>query len=207
MRQPARTAVAVAIATLALAHGVAAQSSVRHPSSAGRTHAIAGGDVVPSHVGWDDGSVLAHLITGDSLEVALGELALQRSRNERIRRLARTVVREHGARLRAEREMAGTDGITPRLHRSDRSMDHLVMAFKELHPLSGADFDRAWLRHQITFHADHLAALASLKTTARDDELEDWVDASYAPARRHLERLNDVARTMGVEPGVVPRRQ
>lgn len=206
MRELARTAVVVTAAFLALADGVAAQSSGGRPSSARRTHVIAGGDVVPTHAGWDDGNVLAHLIKGDSLAVALGELALERSTNERIRRLARTLVREHGARLHAEREIADGDKLAPRLHRNDRSMDHLVMAFKELHPLSGAEFDRAWLRHQITYHADHLAALASLKSTARDGELEDWVALSYSPVRRHLERLNAVAQTMGVEPGVVTRR-
>ena len=171
------------------------------------TYTTTSGDVTMDFTGWTDGNVLAHMIAGDSLEVELANLALARSTNTAVQDIARQLVQDHSASLSKEREMATSENIPPVPHPSDRSDDHLIMAYEELRNLSGADFDRAWVRHQIMHHANHLKMVDALEEVAKDNDLEDWVEESYTPVRSHLERLNSIATTLGVQPGVITPKQ
>jgi len=223
-----KTARSIALATVALAvagSAALAQSDQRIPVRKGelppasstmsqqpmdsitRTYTTSGGDVIMDFTGWTDGNVLAHMIAGDSLEVELANLALARSSNTQIQDIARQLVQDHSASLAKEREMVTSENIPPVAHPADRSDDHLVMAYNELRNLTGAEFDRAWLRHQIMHHSNHLKMVDALEEVSRDDDLEDWVEESYTPVRNHLERLNGIATTLGVQPGVITPKQ
>ena len=171
------------------------------------TYTTSSGDVTMDFTGWTDGNVLAHMIAGDSLEIELANLALARSTNVQVQDIARQLVQDHSASLSKEREMATSENIPPVPHPGDRSDDHLIMAYNELRNLSGVDFDRAWVRHQIMHHSNHLKMVDALEEVSKDDDLEDWVEESYTPVRGHLERLNTVATTLGVQPGVITPKQ
>lgn len=166
------------------------------------TYTHSGGDVT-NLAGWTDGNVLAHLIAGDSLEVELANLAIAKSQNAQIVETARQLLSDHGASLAKEREMATSENIAPMAHPNDHGDDHLMAAITELQNLSGADFDKAWLRHQIMHHEMHLKMVEGLEDVSKDDDLEDWVEESYTPVKTHLERLNAIAPTLGVTAGVI----
>lgn len=170
------------------------------------TYTYSGGDVT-NLAGWNDSNVMAHLIAGDSLEVELANLAIARSTNPQIVDAARQLLADHTASLNKEREMVVSEKIPPVHHPNDHGDDHLIRAVSELRNLSGADFDRAWLRHQIMHHEIHLKMVEGLEDVSKDDDLEDWVEESYTPLRSHLERLNGIAGTLGVTPGVITPKQ
>jgi predicted outer membrane protein len=230
MKRVARTLAAVAGALAVAASAAMAQSSDQRiplrkgelppPSSTTSTTTTttmdtinrpttytSGGDVMTDFTGWTDGNVLAHMIAGDSLEIELANLALARSTNTQVQDIARQLLQDHTASLTKEREMATSENIPPVAHPGDRSDDHLIMAYNELRNLSGVDFDRAWVRHQIMHHANHLKMVDALEEVAKDNDLEDWVEESYTPVRGHLERLNAVAPSLGVTPGVITPKQ
>ena len=103
--------------------------------------------------------------------------------------------------------MTTSENIPPVPHPNDRGDDHLIMAYNELRNLSGAAFDAAWVRHQIMHHSNHLKMVDALEEVSKDDDLEDFVEESYTPVRAHLERLNAVAPSLSVTPGVITPKQ
>ena len=170
------------------------------------TYTYSGGDVT-NLAGWNDSNVIAHMIAGDSLEVELANLAIARSTNPQIVEAARQLLADHTASLNKEREMVVSEKIPPVPHPNDHGDDHLISALNELRNLSGADFDRAWLRHQIMHHEMHLKMVEGLEDVSKDNDLEDWVEESYTPVRSHLERLNGIAGSLGVTQGVITPKQ
>jgi putative membrane protein len=172
-------------------------------SLAARTN-VSTGDVVIAPMapmtldGWDDRHLAAHLITGDSLEVAISNLALERSQNAQVRDVAQFLVSEHTASMNAQKAMAQKEGYGVETPPSDPSATHLMQVLAKLQTLTGAEFDKVWLEQQLMHHQHELSMNAQLEDKARDNDLEDYIQSLKKPLQTHVDRLTTVATALGV---------
>jgi putative membrane protein len=109
-----------------------------------------------------DREFLAAAPAANQFEVTTGALARQKGRSAHVRRLGRTLVRDHGDQLTKLRTLAERLGVgistgpTPRQAR----------IIQRLQRLSGRSFDRAFLRAQASAHREAIALYLSEATSA-----------------------------------------
>ena len=173
-------------------------------SLAARTNVTATGDVVIAPMapmtldGWDDKHLAAHLITGDSLEILISNLAIERSQSAQVREVAQFLVSEHTASMNAQKAMAIHEKYGIEAPPSDPSATHLMQVLAKLQTLTGADFDKVWLEQQLMHHQHELSMNAQLEEKARDNDLEAYIKALKQPLQTHVDRLTSVATALGV---------
>jgi putative membrane protein len=175
-----------------------AMSGVTTPSPT-RVVEVSTGDL-ELYRGATDANVVAHILTGDSLEIAMSRLALARSSNATVREFAQMMV-EHHSRNEAEFRAMQADediGIMPMANDPIAAQGRNALA--NLENLTGAAFDRAYLRAQVMHHDADAAALAQMADMARDDDLEQDIEEKLLPVvRQHLARARDIAGQLGVD--------
>jgi predicted outer membrane protein len=162
-----------------------------------RTPSYAGGDV-DIYAGWTDGNIIHYLIVGDSMEVEIARLAETRSGSAAVRDLARMLASDHTAYLAEDLEMNRDEDLGRVPSPNDMTLSRLTNAWNELRGLSGAAFDRAFLRQIAAKHQSSIAAYRALEPNARDDDLEKLLEDRIPLLERHLNRTRDVAATLGV---------
>lgn len=102
-----------------------------------------------------DGKLIGDVITGDLLEVRLGQIAEQRSVNPSVRQFAQRMVSDH-SRLQSEwTSMASSNGmsVNPQLDNLDQAK------LAQLSRLAGPEFDRTYMNMIIQGHQDAVSRL------------------------------------------------
>jgi putative membrane protein len=167
-RHPARRS-AIAIIALLIAAAVVALLATRAEAATARA-------------ALDDAAIVAIFDLANTADIETGKLGAERASNKEVRDYGTMLSSVHTEVRQKGRDLAKKLGVTPVLP-SDNSMarDHAA-AMKKLRALHGAEFDRAFLQHEESFHA---AVIAAVKTTLlpaiQNKELKDFV-ASLAPA-------------------------
>lgn len=148
----------------------------------------------------NDAQIIDAMITGDSLEVAFGRLALDRGTNAGVRSLAQVIVNDHSASLAEEREMAVDEDIGRQAIPGMQLPGHLMRVYDSMATMSaGNGWDRAWLQHQIAHHRHTLDLLNAFRPNARDDDLEQQIDRVRPVVQRHLDQALSVAQSLGMD--------
>jgi putative membrane protein len=122
----------------------------------------------------------------DLFAIRSAELALTRSRNERIRSAARAIIADHrgtsGQLSFAGRRLNLLPSATMQpLHR--RLMDELTLA---------VNFDPAWIERQIAVHRAAVELHGTYAARGESPTLRPVAEAALPIERRHLERLRSL---------------
>jgi putative membrane protein len=91
-------------------------------------------------------------------------------------------------------QVAQSAGIAPADHPASQQMmsDHRA-AKQRLEALSGAEFDRAYIAHEVEFHQKVLDALdQTLIPNAQSAEMKDVLAQARAKVEAHLNRAKDI---------------
>lgn len=126
----------------------------------------------------------------------LSQLALQRSQNPEVRRLARRLVDDHMRAYDDLLALAGQAGfVTPdSIGLEQRGVK------SRLAGLSGAAFDRLYLQAVRTNHEREIALFRTYAKSGEDPGLKDWA-AQQLPALRRNQQLTDaVAQNVARQP-------
>jgi putative membrane protein len=131
----------------------------------------------------------------------MGDLALERSTDPRVREFAQTMVRDHRGVNEQAVALATRLGVTP----SDNDVSRGLVTDAEavstrLSGLSGAEFDRAYMEREVAYHATVLEALDStLVPNATNDELRALLETARAAVAAHLEHARTLSATLASE--------
>lgn len=126
-------------------------------------------------------------------EVQLGKIAVQRAENPEVKQFAQRMVDDHTkandelAQLAAKRDVKMPDDMSPK-HKP-------VMS--RLSNLSGADFDRAYMREMVTEHDHDVARFQRQATATKDADLKAWIEKTLPVLRRHEQMAQNTARIVG----------
>lgn len=143
----------------------------------------------------DDATILAVFDQANMADIWTGRLGVKRAHSQEVRELARMVAVDHESVQHMTREVAKQLGIVPTPPDNDTSIDSQAKAVAMLQSKSDAEFDRAYLRHELAFHR---AAIDAVKTTllpaAKSEALKTLLRESLPGFEHHLAATEAVAK-------------
>lgn len=143
---------------------------------------------------------IAHIVvTANTIDIEMGELALARSQNAQVREFAQRMIGEHRAANDAAQALAGRLGVTPADNDVSRSLrDDAAQTRTRLEALSGAELDRAYIAHEVSYHQAVLQAIdQTLLPSAQNEELRSLITEVRPIIAAHLEHAQRAQGALG----------
>jgi len=160
--------------------------------------AAATGPVAAAAPAVTDAEIAAIVVAANAVDAEMGELASARATDAAVREFGRTMTRDH----RAVNEQAGALvtklGVTPAENDVSRKLRADATVFRaELEKKSGADFDRAYMAHEVAYQRAVIAAVDDvLIPSARNAELKQTLVAVRPALVAHLEHAEQLERKL-----------
>ena len=130
----------------------------------------------------DDPTIVAIFDAANAADIETGQLAMERGSTREVREFGAMLARDHGNVQQQGRDLAQRLGVTPTPPRDDASAKAHADAMAMLRTKNGADFDKAFLDHEVKFHQAVIDAVnGTLLPAIRNSELRQLV-VTVAPA-------------------------
>lgn len=126
-------------------------------------------------------------------EVALGQIALQRAESPDVKQFGQRMIDDHTKANDELAEVASKEGVTlPK----DVGAKHRAEA-DAMAKLSGAEFDRAYIRHMVNDHVQDVALFERESSRTKDADLKAWVDETLPTLKEHRHMAQETAAKVG----------
>lgn len=186
---------ATALAALALVAAPLAAAGAQNNRGNRANRMTSNGDVMMMN----QKQVVNHMIVGDSLEVQMAQLAASRTRNAAVRNFANVLIADHTKHLAALHTLAGKRDIGRAADAADSSGMRTERMLSRMQTMTAdSSFDRNFVTQQIRHHARALAELKAMRSAAKDDDLQQDIDATRPILERHLALARGLAGQMGI---------
>ena len=137
----------------------------------------------------NDANIVAIFDAANTADIETSQLAVRRGQDQRVRDLAQSFAAAHEAVRQQGRDLAGRLGVKPVLPAGDQSLARHRTAMKALRATPQADFDRAWLDHEIAFHQAVIEAVTNtLLPAIQNADLKALVQKVAPAFVGHLEQ-------------------
>jgi len=146
----------------------------------------------------DDADIAAIVVAANTIDIRYGEIARQRATNPQVKEFAETMIRDHTAVNQSAGELVTRLGVTPRENDLSRSLEAQAAQMREtLMTKSGAEFDRAYIDNEVTYHQAVLQALdETLIPNAKNAELKQALVDVRPAIQAHLEHAQSIQRAL-----------
>lgn len=141
---------------------------------------------------WSAANMLAHIATGDSLEVEIGRLAESQAQSDDVKAVAATIVRDHSANRDEALQLAQQEQLALTPPPADTSAAHAGNVMEQLQGLQGDAFDRAFVQRQIEHHQNEVRNLTTMQATVDDPEVRDFIERTLTAVQDHLDQLQQI---------------
>jgi len=146
----------------------------------------------------DDAMIFAIIDEVNSVDIWTARLGAKKCHAQDVCELARMVARDHEQVQQMMRDLARKLAITPVPPDNDSNAQDHAKAIALLQDKSGADFDRAYLLHEIEFHRAAVNALKqTLLPTIQNVEFKALVEKVLPGFEHHLAETDEVAHKLG----------
>lgn len=132
--------------------------------------------------GPDDATIVAIFDAANSADIETGQLAMERGSTEAVRNFGRMLMNDHTGVRKMGRDLAAKLHVTPTPPSDDSAGRAHAAAMRRLRGLSGVVFDRAFLDHEIAFHAAVVTAVTTTLLPAIDNAEVKALVEKVAPA-------------------------
>ena len=146
-----------------------------------------------------DPEIAAIVVTANQVDIDAGELAKGITKNADVKTFADRMIAEHKAVNQAATDLVTKLKVTPKDNDTSKSLkkggdDNL----KSLKNLKGADFDRAYIDHEVKYHQDVLDAMDNtLIPNAKNKELKDLLVSVRPSFEAHLKHAKELQAKLG----------
>lgn len=153
-----------------------------------------------AHGPLDDATVLAIFDQANSADIYTGRLGAKYGHTEDVRALGRMVATDHVAVQQMGRDLAKKLNMVPTPPDNDTSIVDQARAVSSLQTVTGAEFDKAYLRYEIAFHQSVIDAIkTTLLPAIHNNELANLVKTVLPGFEHHLAATKAVAAKMGLD--------
>lgn len=133
-------------------------------------------------VALDDPTIVAIFDEANTADIETGELAVKMGSTKAVRDFGAMLARDHKTVRQQGRDLAKRLGVTPTPPKPDEGMAAHEAVMKKLKALKGAEFDKAFLENEVSYHDGVIAAVQkTLLPAIQNAELKDLV-TKVAPA-------------------------
>lgn len=136
----------------------------------------------------DDPTIVAIFDAANTYDIESSGLAAEKSTNPEVKAMAENFAAAHTQARQKGRDLAAKLGVTPTAPAENPLGDAHVAAMANLKSLSGAEFDKAWLDHEIAYHQAVIDAInGTLLPALQNEEVKALVEAVAPAFVAHME--------------------
>jgi putative membrane protein len=139
---------------------------------------------------------IAHVaVTAGEIDIKAAQMALKNSKNKDIRDFAAAMVRDHKKVNEQAAVLMRTLLVQPEDNATSKTMAAQARQDRErIRALKGAEFDRAYIEHEVAYHKAVNAQLAeTLIPAAKAPELKAFLEQGLALFQAHQKHAEEVA--------------
>ena len=145
----------------------------------------------------DDPTIVAIFDAANTADIETGELAARQGNSKQVRDFGAMLVRDHKMVRQQGRDLAKKLGVTPTPPADSASAKAHADAMKSLRSLRGAEFDRAFLRHEAAFHKAVIDAVnGTLLPAIKNGELKALVVKVAPNFQGHMIAAQDLDKQL-----------
>jgi putative membrane protein len=172
------------------------------------TTVVSGGDVsltTPFDISayganMNEKNIAAHMAAGDSLEIQLAELALNKATSQSVRDYATTLLNDHRAHLAKTHEMISDENVGAEPMAFDPEGMRMRQVLTGLRNMAaGTSWDAAFLRFQAQHHQNEIDILNSSIKNAHDNDFEEHIQESLKSLATHRDMARSTATGLNIQ--------
>jgi putative membrane protein len=137
---------------------------------------------------------VAKAIESGAREVAISELAVKKAVNPAVKAFATRMVADHGKANAELARLAADQSI-----QVSNTGAAVTTATNKLSPLTGAEFDRAYMEMQVRSHQDSVTLFEHESTKGSDATIKAFATKTLATIREHQRMAHEAAEAVGVK--------
>ena len=159
---------------------------------------VAAAVVAPSHRALDDATIVAIFDEANTADIETSGLAAKRGSRKDVRALGKQFAHDHTAVRQQGRDLAKKLGVKPTPPNPDQGAEAAAAALKDLQSKHGADFDKAYLAHEVAYHTQVIDALNNTLIPAiQNAELKAFVQKIVPAFEGHLVAAKNLQQKVG----------
>ena len=141
-----------------------------------------------------DPQIAAIVVAANQVDIDSDQLALKKTRNEEVRKLAEMMVTDHTALTRSAVELVTKLGVTPEPTDASRGLTLRGAAMlANLEVLDGDAFDRAYVNNEVEYHKAVIGLVSgTLIPSATHPELKGLLRKAQPMLETHLQHAQHV---------------
>ncbi len=150
--------------------------------------------VAVSAQGVNDAQIAAIVVTANQVDIDAGNVAKTRTKNPKVKEFAQRMVTDHTGVNKQAVDLARKLKVTPEDNPTSQSLKSGGDAnVAKLKTLTGADFDKAYVDHEVDYHQAVLDAVdKTLIPGAKNEELKALLVKTRPAFVAHLEHAKHV---------------
>ena len=142
-----------------------------------------------------DKHFLKEAAQGGQAEVTLGQMAAKQAANDDVKKFGQRMVDDHTKASDELKKLAASQGVT-----LPTEMDRKAKAVQQrLSQLSGAEFDRAYMKEMVKDHQKDVAAFEREARQGNDPDLKNWAAQTLPTLKEHLDLAQNTAEKVGAK--------
>jgi putative membrane protein len=149
--------------------------------------------------GITDAQIASIVVTANQVDIDAGRLAAAKSRNPEVKKFAQLMVTDHTGVNKAATELVQKLKLLPQDNPTSQSLKTGGQKnVTRLKSLSGAEFDKAYIDHEVEYHQSVLDAVdKTLIPGASNAELKALLEKVRPSFAAHLEHAKQVQASLG----------
>lgn len=145
-----------------------------------------------------DAQIAAIVVAANDVDIAAGKLAESKGTNPKVKSFGKQMVTDHTGVNKAATALVTKLGVTPEPNETSRSLTAGgEQNLADLQGKSGADFDRAYIDHEVKYHQSVIDAIdATLIPNAKNAELKNMLVTTRPAFVAHLRMAQGVQSSL-----------
>ena len=137
----------------------------------------------------DDKEFVSKAGMGGLAEVQMGNLAASKATSLDVKNFGQRMVTDHSKANEELQQLATAKGVALPTELGGEHKD----AFDHLSSLSGADFDKQYMKHMVEDHEKDVAEFEKASTTGQDSDLKAWAAKTLPTLKEHLQLAKTIS--------------
>lgn len=137
-------------------------------------------------------------VTADSVDIDAGKLAAKKTSNPKIKKFAQLMVTDHTSVNKKATALVKKLNVTPEESDTSRSLkSDGDKNLEKLRGLSGAEFDKAYIDNEVTYHEAVIKAVTeTLIPNTKNAELKKLLESAGPVFTSHLKHAKEVQASL-----------
>ena len=136
-----------------------------------------------------DRDFLTKAAMGGMAEVQLGELAQKNGSSESVKKFGARMAQDHGKAGEELRQVANAKGVQLPADVDNKQKNEM----QRLQKLSGADFDREYMKHMVDDHKKDVSEFEKQAKSGRDEQVKGFAAKTLPTLQEHMKMAQTVS--------------